>query len=134
MKKGAWGRAIHRMNRAEEKEQALLMGQLDRKKKKNRGKKALLLLFSLLVFSAAAFYFIFDVGSWQRLDMTKIVNIPQTGAIYDMDGNFIARVQSTQNRVSIPLDQVPRDVQNAFLAAEDLALSLPVQSSSSGPT
>ena len=52
--------------------------------------------------------------------MTKIVNIPQTGAIYDMDGNFIARVQSTQNRVSIPLDQVPIDVQNAFLAAEDL--------------
>ena len=120
MKKGAWGRAIHRMNRAEEKEQALLMEQLDRKKKKNRGKKALLILFSLLVISAAAFYFAFDVGSWQQLDMTKIVNIPQTGAIYDMDGNFIARVQSKQNRVSIPLNQVPKDVQNAFLAAEDL--------------
>ena len=77
-------------------------------------------LLILLLSGAAAFYFVFDVGSWQRLDLQKIVNIPQTGAVYDQNGDFVSKIQSTQDRVSVPLSSVPKDVQNAFLAAEDL--------------
>ena len=84
-------------------------------------KRTLLTAFLLLFFGGiTAFYFVFDVGSWQRLDIEKIVNLPQTGAIYDRNGDFVAKIQSTQNRVSIPLSSVPKEVQNAFLAAEDL--------------
>ena len=77
-------------------------------------------LLILPLSGAAAFYFVFDVGSWQRLDLQKIVNIPQTGAVYDQNGDFVSKIQSTQDRVSVPLSSVPKDVQNAFLAAEDL--------------
>jgi membrane peptidoglycan carboxypeptidase len=54
------------------------------------------------------------------LDIHKIVDLPQTGMIYDRNGRFVAKIQSAQDRVSVPLSSVPRDVQNAFLAAEDL--------------
>ena len=75
---------------------------------------------TLLLGGAAAFYFLFDVGSWQQLDIRKIIDLPQTGAVYDQNGEFVAKIQSAQDRVSVPLSSVPKDVQNAFLAAEDL--------------
>lgn len=84
-------------------------------------KRGILAVFLIsLLGGAAIFYFVFDVGSWQRLDLQKIVNVPQTGAIYDRNGEFVSKIQSTQDRVSVPLSSVPKDVQNAFLAAEDL--------------
>ena len=120
MRKGAWGRAIRRMDGKTERESRKDLKALDgiRRRALKRGLLTGLLL--LLLGGAAAFYFLFDVGSWQRLDLQKIVNLPQTGAIYDRNGDFVAKIQSAQDRVSVPLSSVPKDVQNAFLAAEDL--------------
>lgn len=109
-----------RMDRMSERESIRDLKKLDGVKKRRAGKIVLSVLGALLLFGAAAFYFVFDVGSWQQLDLNKIVNLPQTGAIYDRSGRFVAKVQSSQDRVSVPLSAVPKDVQNAFLAAEDM--------------
>lgn len=119
MRKGKIGRSIKRMERREEKEALRELRRLDGASK-HILRRVLLLLSALTAAGAVAFYFVFDVGSWQRLDIEKITRVPQTGTIYDRNGRFVARIQSSQNRVSIPLQNVPRDVQNAFLAAEDL--------------
>ena len=119
MGKGKIGRKLAQMERQEEKDALKELKRLDGVKRRGR-RRALLALFALALAGSAAFYFVFDVGSWQQLDIDKIVHVPQTGAIYDQNGAFVARVQSRENRVSIPLSQVPKDVQNAFLAAEDL--------------
>ena len=120
MKKGKWGRAIRRMDGKESRENRKELKRLDGIHRRSLKRGILSGLLILLLSGAAAFYFVFDVGSWQRLDLQKIVNIPQTGAVYDRNGDFVSKIQSTQNRVSVPLSSVPKDVQNAFLAAEDL--------------
>ena len=117
---GKWGRAMRKADRQTEKEALRNVKRLDGIRGRRAKRSAALALTGLLVLGAAAFYFVFDVGSWQRLDIQKMVNLPQTGAIYDQNGQFVAKIQSAQDRVSIPLSQVPKEVQNAFLAAEDL--------------
>ncbi len=94
MKKGTWGRAIRRMDRQANKESLKDLKKLDgiRRRGFKRGISAAFLI--LLLGGAAAFYFVFDVGSWQRLDLQKIVNVPQTGAIYDRNGEFVSKIQS----------------------------------------
>ena len=120
MGKGKWGRAIRRMDKREARESLRDLKRLDGVKGHGL-RRGLLAAFLLLILGGgAAFYFVFDVGSWQQLDLQKMVNVPQTGAIYDRNGEFMAKLQSAQDRVSIPLSQVPREVQSAFLAAEDL--------------
>ncbi len=120
MKLGKWGRSVRAMDKKTERESIRDLKKLDGALHRHWKRNLLLILTALTVAGAAAFYFVFDVGSWQKLDLNKIVNIPQTGAIYDRDGQFVSKIQSSQNRVSVPLSDVPQDVQNAFLAAEDL--------------
>lgn len=62
----------------------------------------------------------FDVSSWQRLDVDKLTNLAQTGAILDADGQFVTTLVGRENRIIIRLDSLPRHVIDAFLAAEDL--------------
>ena len=114
MRKGAWGRAIRRMDGKTERESRKDLKALDgiRRRALKRGLLTGLLL--LLLGGAAAFYFLFDVGSWQRLDLQKIVNLPQTGAIYDRNGDFVAKIQSAQDRVSVPLSSVPKMCKTLF--------------------
>ncbi len=119
MRTGKAGRKLRKMERQMERQDRKTLRLLDRGPV-HRGRRALIALGSLTLILAAALVFVFDAPSWQRLDIGKIKNLPQTGAIYDQNGDFISSIQSAQNRVSIPLSQVPKDVQNAFLAAEDL--------------
>ncbi len=119
MRKDKWTRSMEKMNKREEKEEAAQLDGLS-KGKRHTGRRILLFSGVLFVFSAIAFYFVFDVGHWQTLDMNKLTHLPQTGVMYDMHGAEITKVQSSQNRISIPLSKVPRHVQDAFLAAEDL--------------
>ena len=111
--------AERRMTRQTEKESIRDLQALDGVTARRR-KRILGTFIALLLAGATAFYFVFDVGSWQQLDLQKIIQIPQTGAIYDRRGQFVAKIQSSQDRVSVALSTVPKEVQNAFLAAEDL--------------
>ncbi len=93
----------------------------DQKKKKNHHwlKWISLSFLGLVIVGSVAFYFIFDVANWQKLDVSKIVDLAQTGSILDKEGNFISYVRGTENRTVVPLEQIPLHVQQAFIAAED---------------
>lgn len=108
------------MDRQSDREAAKELRRLEGKPRRHTKRNVLIALAVLLIAGGVGFYFAFDVGNWQKLDIEKIVNVPQTGAIYDRNGNFVAKVQSSQDRISVPLAAVPLEVRQAFLAAEDL--------------
>ncbi len=119
MGKDAWKKHIENMNRKQERREAKELRALSQGKR-HTGRNVFLILSGLFVVSLVSAYFIFDVPSWQKLDMEKLKNVHQTGILFDQNGSEITRIQSTQNRILVPLSQVPLPVQQAFLAAEDL--------------
>ena len=40
--------------------------------------------------------------------------------IYDVNGKLISNVHSVENRVLVPMNKIPKELQNAFIAAEDV--------------
>ena len=44
----------------------------------------------------------------------------QTSFVYDSQGNQIATLHGAENRVSVPLDQIPQYLQDAVVASEDI--------------
>lgn len=86
-------------------------------------KKALIVIAALICLALVglvAFFLIFDVASWQQLDHEKLFSLAQTTSIYDRDGVKISEVRGTENRTLIPIEEIPKATQLAFLAAEDL--------------
>ena len=76
--------------------------------------------FSLALIAFVGAYFAFDVPSWQPLDLNRITAAPQTGLMYDRDGALITKIRGAENRVVIPLEEIPLETRQVFLAAEDL--------------
>ena len=84
-------------------------------------KRTLLIAALVLSLGLAAFLFNYlGVSSWQRLDVNKLTNLAQSGAIYDQNGVYVTTLVGTENRTVIDMDDLPRHVVDAFLAAEDL--------------
>lgn len=89
--------------------------------KKQIVKRIILIVAIVAVLAMGGFaYVYFDVPSWQTLDVNKLTNLAQTGAIYDKDGAYVTTLVGTENRTVIDMDDLPRHVVDAFLAAEDL--------------
>ncbi len=84
--------------------------------------KTAMLFLTVALICAVAFgtaYFLgFDITS--RLDPQKIYNVEQSTLIYDCNGVEIANVHGLENRIWVPLSDVPEVVQKAFVAAEDV--------------
>lgn len=101
----------------------LIVSLIGGKSMKGWKKKALIVigaLFCLALVGLVAFFLIFDVASWQQLDHEKLFSLAQTTSIYDRDGVKISEVRGTENRTLIPIEEIPKATQLAFLAAEDL--------------
>ena len=81
MRKDRWGKNVRRMEKKESRESLRDLKKLDGVRRRGLRRGVLISLLLLLIGGAAAFYFAFDVGSWQTLDMHKLTEIPQTGAI-----------------------------------------------------
>lgn len=90
------------------------------KKKRHVLRWLLISLLTLFVAGCVAFYFVFDVANWQQLDVSKILEVAQTGSIVDKNGDFISYVRGAENRTVVPLSAIPLYVQQAFIAAEDV--------------
>ncbi|MBQ2701035.1 MAG: PBP1A family penicillin-binding protein [Clostridia bacterium] len=88
--------------------------------RRHTGRWIVIALLILLALGSVAFYFVFDVGNWQKLDVDKLTRLAQTGSIYDKDGNYITALKGSEHRIVISLEDIPLQVQQAFLAAEDL--------------
>lgn len=54
-------------------------------------------------------------------DLPELANVKPAASsqIYDVHGNLITTVHATENRLPVKLSQVPKDLQNAFIATED---------------
>lgn len=52
-------------------------------------------------------------------NLTDDIRPPASSQIYDVNGNEIANVHAAENRMPVKLSQVPKNLQNAFIAVED---------------
>ena len=83
-------------------------------------KKVLAGIGAALLVALAAFIWRLDIPHWQKLDLEKITGMPVSTTVFAANGEAVGTLQGGQNRVWVPLSGVPQDVQNAFIAAEDL--------------
>jgi penicillin-binding protein 1A len=85
--------------------------------------KMFFMLFVVLGFCAVGIFL--GVGkayldAAPALDIDLIENQSQTSHIYDKDGNLITEYFGFENRVWVPLEEIPKQLQNAFIATEDI--------------
>ena len=118
------GRAAARIYR-QRKRQGKQLGTPDLRKagfpQKRRPLRQVGMVFlCLFLLAGSAAFYVLDVPSWQRLDIRKITAAPQTGRMFDNQGQLIATIRGSQNRVVIPLEQIPQQIRDVFIAAEDL--------------
>jgi len=74
-----------------------------------------------MVIAGAVFVFSYLTGleEWKEFDPAKIGEMQQTLLVYDKDGNETAALFDQQNRVYVPITEIPGYVRNAFIAIED---------------
>lgn len=75
---------------------------------------ALCLMILIFVFS-----YLMGLNEWKEFDPLKIREMQQTLLIYDCNAQETAALYNRQNRVYIPLEDIPLFVRNAFIAVED---------------
>ena len=88
-------------------------------RKKKRWIGAMLLAITLLTI-CAAFYIVFDVGNWQKLDPRRLRSLAQTSCVFDRNEELITKLRGAEDRTLLRLSDIPRHTQLAFIAAEDL--------------
>lgn len=102
----------------------------DSRKKKNKNKKKKLSIFRLIIvsflivgFIAAGIvggYVLAVIKTAPKIDPTSIDDyLHQNSYILDEKGNVIEKLLTVQNRTSVTLDKIPKNLQNAFIAIED---------------
>lgn len=68
---------------------------------------------------AVAALLVLDVGHWATLDMDKLRSFQQSTVVLDGNGQQAALLSGSEKRILLSLDEIPPEVQNAFIAAED---------------
>lgn len=54
-----------------------------------------------------------------KSDLADDIRPPASSLVYDSNGNEIATIHAAENRMPVKLDQVPKNLQDAFVAVED---------------
>lgn len=97
-----------------------------RKKKKKRKisffKVLTLLLFTLILAGGitVAGYTLFVIKTAEPIDPTKISDmLDDSSFIYDSQGNLLDKISGAENRTIVPMEQIPKDLQNAVISIED---------------
>ncbi len=98
----------------------------NKNKKKKKGHPILkgILLFlicSMLIVGGIVFYYVYSVISeTPPIDPTNIADmLNETSVMYDANGNEIDAIFSGTNREMASIDDIPKHVQDAFIAIED---------------
>lgn len=83
-----------------------------------RGLLLALMLAALffVLFVAAKFW---DLDTWHDFDPSNILGAQQTLVVYDGAGNEVTRLHGSEDRVPIAIKDVPAQVRQAFISAED---------------
>ena len=76
---------------------------------------------ALLGIAAGIIFFITLINDtqWKSFDPSKLENQAQSLLLYDKDGKEAGGMSAGQNRIVIPLEQIPKKVQEALIATED---------------
>lgn len=53
------------------------------------------------------------------LDLAKIENLSESSFIYDSNGEYITTFSGLENRIYVPIEEIPSVIQQAFIATED---------------
>ena len=53
------------------------------------------------------------------LDLAKIENLSESSFIYDSNGEYITTFSGLENRIYVPIEEIPSVLQEAFVAVED---------------
>ncbi len=101
----------------------------NRKKKKNNKKGKLsffrlfivfFLLFGFIATGIVGGYVLAVVKTAPKIDPTNIDDfLHQSSYILDEKGNVIEKLLTEENRTSVTLDKIPKNLQNAFISIED---------------
>ena len=75
-----------------------------------------LAVLGFVLFMAAQLW---ELDTWQDFDPANILGAQQSLILYDGENGEILRLHDKEDRVSIPLSDVPDLVQKAFISAED---------------
>lgn len=116
----AMRRTEKKMQKQMDREDVRSLRRYEGKKKRHVLRNTLLIMLGLFVTALIAGYFVFDVPSWQLLDVEKMTVMQQTGAIYDREENAFGTLKGSEDRTIVSIETLPAHVKNAFIAAEDL--------------
>ena len=61
-----------------------------------------------------------DLPHWKKLDLSRIEAMSTATTVYDADDAAIGALYGSERRIWVGLSSVPKHVQQAFIAAEDL--------------
>ena len=94
----------------------------ERPKKKSSMFKKIIIFLVVIFFiagaGAAAGFFVSVSGKLP--DVTANITPNASSRIYDTKGRLITTVHAEENRIPVPISEVPKNLQNAFVAAEDV--------------
>ena len=76
-------------------------------------------LSAIAVLGLGALIWQLDLPSWQRLDLDRIRETPQSTVIYDANGDPVGALYATAARSYVSIEDVPDAVVQAFISAED---------------
>ena len=77
-------------------------------------------ILCLAVLLAGTIYLASILGSLRDFDPKALENYEQTSLVYDNQDKPISNIHGIENRIYVPLNEIPKDVQNAFIAVEDV--------------
>lgn len=89
-------------------------------KPKRKWKSSLLRIFFFLFIIIAGIGFGFIGAMMQNLPNVNDVQQAASSQIYDVDGKLISTIHASENRIPVTLEDTPKVLQNAFIAAEDV--------------
>lgn len=98
----------------------------EKPKKKKRSVLCTVLKAVLLAFALAATCFVLffavallKLDAWREFDPENILGAPETLILYDKDDKETLRLHAAEDRVSVPISDIPKHVRMAFISAED---------------
>ncbi|MBC7475199.1 MAG: PBP1A family penicillin-binding protein [Candidatus Sericytochromatia bacterium] len=99
-----------------------IRGKRKKSNTKNQGIKRVLIIFTIIIFSlvSGATIAIFSISSaLPDVNQIKDYSPNQTSQIYDSNNHLLGKIYDEENRVVIPINQIPKNVQNAVISMED---------------
>src|SRR5690554_3892041 len=65
-------------------------------------------------------YLVSVLGTLDDFNPEDLQNYAQTSLVYDYQDNLISDIHGIENRIYVPLNEIPKHVQKAFIAVEDV--------------